>query len=674
MRPLLHLILLMAIFISSHPTACTEIAYSSGPNSEKPVGYANMTEYKATDKVSFTVSARGPESTSYRATRDVDSIKEEINKKVNPANELVRDEGLRLVGSRSGAQRIDQICSIYDYIVGNWTFVSDPRGLDVFQYANYTLKMGKDVGSSGKGDCDDFSILLASLVESIGGTPRIILAYSPATGGHAYTEVYLGNKSDKDVNRMLSWLRTAYNVSDINIHTDLVSGDVWLNMDWWKDPGGANHPGGPFYQAASQVPIFIQEEVENTPLTPIENLPPRPLLNCSNLQPEVDEVVRFDASASTDPDGKIVDYEWDFGDGDSSHKSISQHIYSSAGKFQARLKVTDNEGDSSIKALEIDVKEPLPEAIGTYSPREPKVGDVITFDASQSKGKRGRIVDYEWDFDDGYSGKRVSIDHQYLKNGTYDVNLTVTNDKGVKNSSIINVDIGQRAKEASSTIPAAVQEQAPIIAEPATNQKPILISLSSDPQGSAEIGTTVVWAAQASDPENGPLSYKFLLNSKEVQSWSPANTWSWNTAYAQVGPNWIEVQVKDGHHGDEFVSLKAAFTISAPGGPSAIPTGAEPDTNRPPILIGLSSEPQGSAEAGTTVVWTAQASDPDYDPLLFRFLLNGAEVTGWSPENTWSWNTAANIGANIIEIQVKDDWHGDEFASLKAEFLILNPG
>jgi len=425
-----------------HPAACNEIAYAIGSNGEKPVGQANITEYKSTDIVSFTTSRglSGPPA-SYETTRTVESIKDEINKKINRGNEQVREIGLRLAMGRSGAQRIDQICSIYDYMVGNWTFVSDPRGLDVFQYSNYTLEMGKEGGYSGIGDCDDFSILLASLVDSIGGTPRIILAYSPA-GGHAYTEVYLGKKDDRDVDRMLKWLRKAYNADVVNVHADNVSDDVWLNMDWWKDPGGANHPGGPFYQATSQVPIYIQEDVPKSPLTPIENKLPRALLDYAPLQPEVDEFVSFDASKSSDLDGKIVDYEWDFGDGDSSHgasKSVCRHIYSSSGKFLANLTVTDNEGDQSTKTLEINVKEPLPEAIITYSPINPQVGEAITFDASQSKDKRGRIVNYEWDFDDGYSGNRVSIDHQYLKSGTYNVKLTVTNDKGVKNSSFIDV-------------------------------------------------------------------------------------------------------------------------------------------------------------------------------------------------------------------------------------------
>jgi PKD repeat protein len=450
-----YLIIWIILLISVHPSLCNEIAYAFGPDGFKPVGQANLTDYKGTDKVAFTVSAapKGP-VTSYQSTRTVDSIKQEIDYKVDKGNELVRNEGLRLIGNKSGPQRIDQICSIYDYMVGNWIFVSDWSGLEAFQYSNYTLRMGNEVGSSGKGDCDDFSILLASLIESIGGTPQIIFAYSP-TGGHAYTEVYLGKSSNKETERMLRWLRSSYSANDVNVHVDPGNGDLWLNMDWWKDSGGATHPGGPFYKATVQIPVYNLDT--KAPLTPIENLLPIALFNYSPLQPEVEEWVSFDASESIDPDGQIVDYQWDFGDGETAHgisKSVCRHGYYSSGKFPVNLTVTDNERDKSTKTLEINVEEPLPTAVGTYTPINPEVGDVITFDGSQSKDKRGRIIDYEWNFDDGYSGERVSIDHQYLKSGTYSVKLTVTNDKGTKNSSIIKLDVSPKIEPTSTSIPA----------------------------------------------------------------------------------------------------------------------------------------------------------------------------------------------------------------------------
>jgi tetratricopeptide (TPR) repeat protein len=217
------------------------------------------------------------------------------------------------------------------------------------------LKKGNEVGRSGKGDCDDFSILLASLIESIGGTPRIIFAYNPA-GGHAYTEVYLGKNNSKDLDMMMRWLRTKYNANDVNIHADLENGDVWLNMDWWKDSGGEKRPGGPFYHATAQTLVYTPDK--NGPLTPIENLPPIALFNYSPIQPKVDEMVSFNAAQSKDPDGKIVDYEWNFGDGDTLHsssKSVSSHVYLSSGPFQVNLTITDNQGDKSSEVMGVNV-------------------------------------------------------------------------------------------------------------------------------------------------------------------------------------------------------------------------------------------------------------------------------------------------------------------------------
>lgn len=333
----------------------------------------------------------------------------------------------------------------------NWSYVDDWRGRELFQYSNYTLNEGEKVGKSGKGDCDDFAILMASLIESIGGTSRIIFAYG-AAGGHAYCEVYLGKCGDKNLERILSWLKKEYSTDEINIHSNLETDEVWLNMDWWKDGGGAKHPGGPFYKSKTHIPLYIQEDIEKKPLTPIENQLPVARFSYDPVQPLADGAVSFNALQSNDPDGNITNYEWDFGDGESARgamKSLCRHFYSIPGKLQVNLTVTDNEGDKSSRTIDLVVSEPLPEAKITYSPSYPKVGVAITFDSSQSKGGRGNITSYEWDFGDGYFGKRDSIDHVYWKSGTYNVELIVTNDKGIKGSSIIAifVDLKENATE-----------------------------------------------------------------------------------------------------------------------------------------------------------------------------------------------------------------------------------
>ncbi len=58
---------------------------------------------------------------------------------------------------------------------------------------------------------------------------------------------------------------------------------------------------------------------------------------------------RFDASASSDPDGQVARYDWDFGDGTSQRTTGPRvnHVYRTAGTYQVRLTVIDNEGCSA---------------------------------------------------------------------------------------------------------------------------------------------------------------------------------------------------------------------------------------------------------------------------------------------------------------------------------------
>lgn len=57
--------------------------------------------------------------------------------------------------------------------------------------------------------------------------------------------------------------------------------------------------------------------------------------------------VKFDAEASYDPDGTIISYSWDFGDGSpilTETGNVSYHVYAVSGSYTVTLTVTDNEG------------------------------------------------------------------------------------------------------------------------------------------------------------------------------------------------------------------------------------------------------------------------------------------------------------------------------------------
>lgn len=65
--------------------------------------------------------------------------------------------------------------------------------------------------------------------------------------------------------------------------------------------------------------------------------------------------VTFDGSGSSDPEGTIASYFWDFGDGTTQSGQTLTHVYAGAGTFTATLTVTDNQGATAQDTVSITV-------------------------------------------------------------------------------------------------------------------------------------------------------------------------------------------------------------------------------------------------------------------------------------------------------------------------------
>ena len=147
-------------------------------------------------------------------------------------NPTVRNNSVALVGASPGVFNLGQICDIFDFCYINWSYVNDPITSDYFSKASESINNGLN------GDCDDFSILLCSMILSIGGEARINFAYD-ATSGHAFTEVNIGRTNQSEVQRYLS---ARYNNAQM-WHRKDNQGNLWLNMDWQ-----AEYPGGKYWK------------------------------------------------------------------------------------------------------------------------------------------------------------------------------------------------------------------------------------------------------------------------------------------------------------------------------------------------------------------------------------------------------------------------------------------
>lgn len=88
---------------------------------------------------------------------------------------------------------------------------------------------------------------------------------------------------------------------------------------------------------------------------PPGNDPPTAVISANPTSGTEPLNVMFDSVGSSDPDGSIVSYAWNFGDGGSASGITASHTYVSPGSFSAVLTVTDNDGATDTDSVQINV-------------------------------------------------------------------------------------------------------------------------------------------------------------------------------------------------------------------------------------------------------------------------------------------------------------------------------
>jgi PKD repeat protein len=167
----------------------------------------------------------------------------------------------------------------------------------------------------------------------------------------------------------------------------------------------------------------------------------------------VGDTVTFNAAKSRDPDGYIVAYAWDFGDGTTATGITVSHAYKDNGVYTVTLIVTDNDGATSSADVPKTVMNRQPVAVFTKTAGTVNIDEIVTFDGSGSYDPDGTIVSFSWAFGDGTTGTGVTIQHAYSRDGIYTMNLTVTDNDGETDTTIatITVTIINKAPVASFT-------------------------------------------------------------------------------------------------------------------------------------------------------------------------------------------------------------------------------
>ena len=148
-----------------------------------------------------------------------------------------------------------------------------------------------------------------------------------------------------------------------------------------------------------------------------------------------------DASASTDSDGTIASYAWDFGDTSTDTGVTASRTYAAGGTYPIKLTVTDNR-----------VRRTQTKSVTVSAPQNQKptaafsssVNNLaLSFDASGSTDTDGTIASYQWTFGDGSTGTGATASHTYAGTGWFSVKLTITDNDGATDTITKQVKAGE---------------------------------------------------------------------------------------------------------------------------------------------------------------------------------------------------------------------------------------
>ncbi len=116
--------------------------------------------------------------------------------------------------------------------------------------------------------------------------------------------------------------------------------DQWTNIVTWK---------------MNKLKPYLAAEITNCSGSVPQNNAPVAIATATPASGQAPLNVTFDASGSTDSDGSIITYSWNFGDGTTGTGTSILHNYSSTGNYIATLTVTDDDGATAQATVNISV-------------------------------------------------------------------------------------------------------------------------------------------------------------------------------------------------------------------------------------------------------------------------------------------------------------------------------
>ncbi|NOQ54195.1 MAG: PKD domain-containing protein, partial [Thermoplasmata archaeon] len=192
-----------------------------------------------------------------------------------------------------------------------------------------------------------------------------------------------------------------------------------------------------------------------------------------NLAPHIDQRTRLSTNVplvslsitAEDPDGEIVLYTWDLGDGSplvNTTVPTVTHTYPDLGRYyQVRVEVLDNDGSSSTTTFMVEVSRPDPfelHKVDAGPDVETVVGRPVQFHVNVTDGTEA-IVHYYWDLDGDATADADGMTQTYVysADGTYHVSVSVVDEWGFAVNDTLVVTVHPEENEAPVPVPSVEQ-------------------------------------------------------------------------------------------------------------------------------------------------------------------------------------------------------------------------
>jgi len=337
---------------------------------------------KETDRVSLVkFQSSGWSYSSYCVvvqglTSDKNLVKNKIDT-LNAGGGTPMGEGLKKAIDHLDVQgRSNAVKAIILLTDGWWNMGCDPM-----EQADRAAAKGYTVYTIGWGGVNETS--LTQIAEKTGGR-----CYLPATSGDLeaiYEELAkeLSNITAQNVELTMELTGDVVYMGNVNIEPDVTNGNIltWnlgtisvgqtesISFDVQPKALGTVQINTANSKVTYDDAFDVSHEVP-VPLLSVKVIPPQmspvALFTVSNITPMTNQSIVFDASASYDPDGYIVEYRWHFGDNSSDvvgKAMMITHSYNTSGDKTAKLEVVDNAGATNSTTRDITVNDGASEEI-----------------------------------------------------------------------------------------------------------------------------------------------------------------------------------------------------------------------------------------------------------------------------------------------------------------------